>query len=62
MTRPEPPAAPRLHLPHRPALRVDLDAISSRYRAVLRTSTTAEMRTALLDSVGDVPALVAEVR
>lgn len=52
---------PRLHLPHPPRLRVDLPAVAARYRAILTTTSTAEMRAALIASVADIPALVAEV-
>lgn len=55
------PLAGRLHVPRPPRLILDLAAVSARYRAVLDTITTTEMRAALLVSVVDVPPLVTEV-
>lgn len=47
-----------LYLVHGPRIRVDLDAVSTRYRGILRATTTEEMRSALVASVVDVPTLV----
>lgn len=60
--RPDPLAPPtRIHLPRSPRLAVDLDAINARYRATLDTTSSTQMRVALLASVTDIAPLVAEV-
>jgi len=46
--------------PHAPHLLVDLDAVNTRYRAIL-TAPPDGFRTALVHSVADIPALVSEV-
>jgi len=47
--------------PRTPKLSIDLAAIAARDRAVTGAESTAELHAALLDSVSDVPLLLAEV-
>jgi hypothetical protein len=54
------PAAGPPH-PHVPRLRVDLDAVNARYRAIFTASADYTFHAALAHSAADVPALVSEV-
>jgi hypothetical protein len=47
--------------PHTPRLLVDLDAVDTRYTAVLTAAPGTGFRAALVRSVADIPALVSEV-
>jgi hypothetical protein len=60
-SQPFPDLSDRLHLPRRPRLRLDLDAIAARCSAAYRTVTPEDMHAALLAAVADALALVSEV-